>query len=290
GGWPGELGPLRPPGAADRRAAPRLHAARPAGGGGAPRPAGVADVGPGPVRLRAVGALRHPGLRRGAARRRAVADAADGAALGHLRRRPRAGAGGRQAVRARLGPVAVLGVRRVLPGRTGPAAHDLHLLHLRRRGRLRRLLVGGPRADPLQRLGARRGVPRRCRRGPRGPGRGGVRDRAAQVAGDDDRPAAAGGEDHAARDHQPDGRGVEGHQPRLLHHRARADLHRQADLPGVRQPAADRPGGGGALHRGQPGADLGRDPGPAPAGGRGQAARDVGGRLGAVEGRRRRAL
>ena len=170
-----------------------------------------------------MGAVPHPGLHPGAAGRRTPGDPEDGGLLGGLRGGLRCDLRRRQALRAPLAAVAVLGGRRVLPRGAGAAADDLPVLLLRRRLRRHRLVrLRGHRADALQRRGAGRGVPRRDPGGAQGAGGGGVRHRHAQDPGDDAGAAAAGRQDHAAGDHQPDGGGPEGHQPGLRDRGARA--------------------------------------------------------------------
>ena len=74
---------------------------------------------------------------------------------------------------------------------------------------------------------------------PKGQRRGGVRDRHAQDPGDEHRADAAGGEDHAAGDHQPVRRGPQGHRARPVRPGPRPHVRLQADLPRVQQPGAD---------------------------------------------------
>ena len=68
-------------------------------------------------------------------------------------------------------------------------------------------------------------------RGPEGAARGGVRDRHAQDPGHEHRADAAGGQDHAAGDHQPVHRRAQGHRAGRRRAGARPDQDLQADLP-----------------------------------------------------------
>ncbi len=211
------------PGPQDDRAAPALQRRRPGAGPRVPRLRGLEVRRRGAVRVRPVGAVRHPGLHLGAARRRRAQDAADGVHVHHRRRRVRRALRRRQAQRPPLGALALLAGRGVLPGRAAAAADHLHLLQLRHRRRVRPLLVGRHRPDALQRVRAGRGLPRRHPGRAEGTVRGGVRHRHAQDPGDDHGAAAAGREDHAAGDHQPVRGGAEGHQPRLRDRGSRPD-------------------------------------------------------------------
>lgn len=119
-----------------------------------------------------------------------------------------------QALRAPDRPLGVHPAGGVLPG-DARAGHDLLHLCGPEGGAAAR---AGRRADPLQRLGARRGLPyRRSLRRPR-PAGGRLRTGPAQDPGHDACPGAAGGPGDAPGDHQPAGGRPEGHLTRLPHH------------------------------------------------------------------------
>jgi hypothetical protein len=138
------------------------------------------------------GTFRHAALYPGDPRGRSGQDPGDGRGRSGARGRLRIDLRGRQTLRSPAGAVVLLAGRGVLPRRAGADVDDLGVLRdlpPDQRRRLPGVLVGDLGADALQRRCPGGGLSRRHQCGAQGAGRGGVRDRHAQIPGDARDPA-----------------------------------------------------------------------------------------------------